>query len=158
MSDCELHKPAPISRSTPRQRHDKHAHKLPALLLARAARPERPERGHALVQALLLLHGVVVKVQRLALVPAVLIHDALAPLRAREPLLARLYARGAARPALRRRVRLRARRERRERKVLLELELVLIAIPVFALAVPGLVKLYVRRFAVELDVLQTEVR
>lgn len=93
------------------------------MLFTRAPSPQRPERRSALVEALLLLHGIIVEIQTLTLIPTIPIDRLPAPVRARKPLRAVLCA-GVRALAVRIRVCLDARRERCEIEVLLELKLV----------------------------------
>lgn len=64
------------------------------LSFARASGPERPERSDGLIPGLLLLLGVVIKVQRLALVPEVLINLVLSRDGTLKPFRRSLLARG----------------------------------------------------------------
>lgn len=68
-------------------------HKLKCLILAGATRPHGPERRDRLVSALLLLGGVIVKIELLSLVPEVLIDLLLAELGSGKPLVGRLAGR-----------------------------------------------------------------
>ena len=93
------------------------------MLFTRATSPHRPERRGALVKALLLLHGIIVEIETLALIPTIPVDHLSAPVRARKPLCAVLCA-GERALAVRVCVCLDARRERCEVEVLIELELI----------------------------------
>ena len=72
LSDSDLsHMLVNLMPSTEVTPDETDSHKLPPLLLAGTSSPQRPERGGALVEALLLLNGVIIKIQALALVPAI---------------------------------------------------------------------------------------
>lgn len=70
----------------------KSVHKLPTLFFAGASSPQSPEGGDAFIQYLLLLDGIVIEVQALALVPEVFVDDLLPILCASEPFFALLKA------------------------------------------------------------------
>ena len=66
-------------------------HQLPALVIARATSPKSPKGRHRFVETLLLLYGVVIKVQALVLVPQVFVNHLLPEFSPLEPFLAGLH-------------------------------------------------------------------
>ena len=97
------------------------AHDIICLLLARTARPERPESRNGLVRHLDIRDGVPVEVELLGLVPEVLVDPPLTPVLPREPLVYGLHpAEAALDTGLVAEDALRGGREGRQREVFFE--------------------------------------